>query len=96
MLQVFLKIDGNLYTKDSTLYKLETNSKNFYINQAKTLIGGSEENLPERTMKIAVYNQLKYCYRLSQTKLPNILEVGGKTKLPDTLDEKGSIYLANI
>lgn len=58
MLQVFLKIDGCLYTKDSTLYKLETNTRNNYINQAKMLVGGNTE-LDERTMKIAVYNQLR-------------------------------------
>mmetsp|Transcript_36461 Transcript_36461/g.79448 ORF Transcript_36461/g.79448 Transcript_36461/m.79448 type:complete len:111 (-) Transcript_36461:1520-1852(-) len=47
-------------------------------------------------MKIAVFNQFRYCFRTSQTKLPNILNCGGKTRVPDTLDEKGSIYLANI
>lgn len=69
---------------------METHTKNNYISQSKELVGGDRE-LDERTMKIAVFNQFRYCFRTSQTKLPRILECGGKTRVPDTLDEKGSI-----
>lgn len=74
---------------------METLTRNNYISQSKELVGGDRE-LDERTMKIAVFNQLRYCSRTSQTKLPMILEGGGQTKRPDTLNEKGSIFLSHI
>jgi len=47
-------------------------------------------------MKIAVFNQFRYCSRNAQSKLPNIIEIGGCTKIPETIEDKGNILLADI
>jgi hypothetical protein len=54
------------------------------------------KDLDERTMKIAVFNQFRYCYRTAQSTLPKLIEIGGCTKTPETLEEKGNILLADI
>jgi len=47
-------------------------------------------------MRTAVFNQFKYCTRNSQTNLANIIDIGGKTKDTDLLEEHGNILLSNI
>lgn len=42
-------------------------------------------------MRIAVFNQFRYCQRTAQTSIPTVLDRGGKTKFPDTNPYSGNV-----